>query len=192
MKTEIGRTSVPSDEGNSPGEVWTPGRGAVVEGGGPAAATKGRAVAPAPGLWGVHATGKDSGGRRGGQHRATGPGVRETRPRLGDDVFGDLSNAGFGGLGEYVCAPEALVCRKPAWLSYAEAAAIPLAGATALQALGDYGGVQAGQRVLVNGQRAAWATLPCRLPGPWERMRPVIQRVFPLAEAPAGARQDCH
>lgn len=73
-----------------------------------------------------------------------------TQFKVGDAVFGDLSGAGLGGLAEYVCAPERVLALKPDSLSFAEAAAVPMAGGTALQAL-RLGGLQAGQRVLVDG-----------------------------------------
>jgi NADPH:quinone reductase-like Zn-dependent oxidoreductase len=79
---------------------------------------------------------------------AVGPAV--TQFKVGDAVFGDLSGAGLGGLAEYVCAPEAVLAHKPAELSFVEAAAVPLAGGTALQAV-RAGGLRAGQHVLVVG-----------------------------------------
>ena len=52
---------------------------------------------------------------------------------------------------EYVAAPSRQLARKPASLSHAEAAALPLAGLTAWQALVDTARVAAGQRVLIHG-----------------------------------------
>lgn len=69
----------------------------------------------------------------------------------GDEVFGSCR----GSLAEYVCADESLVVAKPAALSFEQAAAVPLAGLTALQAVRDHGHVQAGQKVLVNGASGA-------------------------------------
>lgn len=80
---------------------------------------------------------------------AVGPGVTAFRP--GDAVFGDLAEAGFGGLAEYVCAPEALWALKPAGVSFEQAAAAPMAAVTALQGLRDKGQLRAGQRVLIYG-----------------------------------------
>jgi len=68
--------------------------------------------------------------------------------RTGDEVFGE---AGYGGLAEYVCAAEDRFVRKPADLPFEEAAAVPMAGLTALQGLRDKGRIRPGQRVLVNG-----------------------------------------
>ena len=73
-----------------------------------------------------------------------------TRLRPGDEVFGDLGDAD-GAFAEYACVPENGVERKPANLTFEQAAALPLAGTTALKGLRDVGQVRAGQRVLVNG-----------------------------------------
>src|SRR6476469_6617043 len=75
---------------------------------------------------------------------AAGAGVEGLAP--GDEVFG----CDGGAFAEYVVADDA-VERKPANLSFDEAAAVPLAALTALQGLRDHGRVQPGQRVLVNG-----------------------------------------
>jgi len=72
----------------------------------------------------------------------------------GDEVYG----RGSGAFAEYVVAGDA-VARKPANLSFDEAAAVPLAGLTALQGLRDHGGVRPGQRVLVNGASGGVGTL---------------------------------
>jgi len=77
-------------------------------------------------------------------------GKHVTQLKVGDEVFGDLSGVGFGGLAEYVCAPESILALKPANLSFAEAAAAPMASVTALQGLRT-GNIQAGQKVLVYG-----------------------------------------
>jgi NADPH:quinone reductase-like Zn-dependent oxidoreductase len=80
---------------------------------------------------------------------AVGDSVSRFKP--GDEVFGDISSNGFGGFAEYVCASESAFAFKPASLSFEEAAAVPAAGMTALQALRDKGKVRAGQRVLIHG-----------------------------------------
>lgn len=71
--------------------------------------------------------------------------------QVGDEVFGDLSECGFGAFAEYVGAPESALALKPDNLTFAEAAAVPGAARTALQALRDIGKVQPGQQVLING-----------------------------------------
>lgn len=69
-----------------------------------------------------------------------------THVAVGDEVFGGRD----GAFAELVTVRKA-VARKPASLSFEQAAAVPVAGVTALQALRDKGGLEAGQRVLVNG-----------------------------------------
>lgn len=76
---------------------------------------------------------------------AVGPDVADLR--AGDEVFGDAD----GAFAEYVRAPADQVERKPARLTFEQAAALPMAGRTALAGLRDVGQVGAGQRVLVNG-----------------------------------------
>ncbi len=74
-----------------------------------------------------------------------------TQFKVGDAVFGDLSEAGRATFAEYVVAPEASFVLKPTNITFEQAAAVPLAAITALQGLRDKGQVQAGQKVLVNG-----------------------------------------
>ena len=81
--------------------------------------------------------------------RAVGEGV--TRLRAGDEVFGMKNGWAGGTVAEEVCVLERELAVKPKGLSFEDAAAIPLAGLTALQALRDEGRVQPGQRVLING-----------------------------------------
>jgi NADPH:quinone reductase-like Zn-dependent oxidoreductase len=74
-------------------------------------------------------------------------GAKVTRFSPGDEVFG----GGFGAFSEYATAPEKRLARKPAGLDFATAAAVPIAGLTALQGIRDAAGVEAGQKVLING-----------------------------------------
>jgi NADPH:quinone reductase-like Zn-dependent oxidoreductase len=71
--------------------------------------------------------------------------------------------AGFGAFAERVAAPESLVVRKPASLSFEEVAAVPLAATTALQALRDHGRLQPGQRVLIVGASGGVGTYAVQL-----------------------------
>lgn len=71
--------------------------------------------------------------------------------KVGDEVVGDLSGSGFGGLAEYACAKADILVLKPKNLSYEEAAAIPLAAVTALKALRQVGQLKEGQKVLIHG-----------------------------------------
>ena len=78
------------------------------------------------------------------------PGVTRFRP--GDEVYGmPFFPRPAGAYAEYVAAPSRQLARKPAGLSHAEAAVLPLAGLTAWQALVDTAHVAAGQRVLIHG-----------------------------------------
>ncbi|MCJ1676449.1 NAD(P)-dependent alcohol dehydrogenase [Streptomyces sp. APSN-46.1] len=80
-----------------------------------------------------------------GRVEATGAGVTRFRP--GDEVFGICE----GSFAEYAVASQDKLAAKPAGLPLEQAAAMPLSGLTALQALRDAGHVQPGQRVLVIG-----------------------------------------
>jgi NADPH:quinone reductase-like Zn-dependent oxidoreductase len=80
-----------------------------------------------------------------GTVEAVGGAVTAFRP--GDDVFGS-SGASWA---EYAAAPAARLARKPASVSFEEAAGVPVAGLTALQALRDQGEMEPGQKVLING-----------------------------------------
>lgn len=82
---------------------------------------------------------------------AVGPAVR-TGLKVGDEVFGYVrrDDVAFGTAAELVPAPERTVARKPDGTSFAEAAALPLAGMTAYQCLVEALDVQPGERVLVH------------------------------------------
>jgi NADPH:quinone reductase-like Zn-dependent oxidoreductase len=58
---------------------------------------------------------------------------------LGQEVYADVSDYGFGGFAEYVCVPKSAIALKPSNLSYVEAAAVPMAATTALQGLLNWG-----------------------------------------------------
>jgi NADPH:quinone reductase-like Zn-dependent oxidoreductase len=76
-----------------------------------------------------------------------GVGDGVTRFRLGDEVFGTAD----GSFAEYALAPAKRLVTKPADLGWAQAAASPVSGLTALHGLVDVGRLAAGQRVLVTG-----------------------------------------
>ena len=86
-------------------------------------------------------------------------GTNVTQFKVGDAVFGERG----GAFAEYVCAREAGLALKPANLSFEEAAAVPMAGFTALQGLRDKGAVQAGQHVLVTGAAGGVGTFGVQL-----------------------------
>jgi NADPH:quinone reductase-like Zn-dependent oxidoreductase len=85
-------------------------------------------------------------------------GRRVTAFKPGDDVFGLCR----GSLAEYACASESALAAKPANVSFEEAAALPLAGLTALQGL-RAGRIQAGQRVLINGAAGGVGTFAVQI-----------------------------
>ncbi len=92
-----------------------------------------------------------------GRVEAVGRSVTRFRP--GDEVFGEKSR----GCAEYVAAPEDMLAPKPANLTLIQAAAIPAAGVTALQALRDRGGIKAGQNVLINGASGGVGTFAVQI-----------------------------
>ena len=92
---------------------------------------------------------------------AVGTGASEFK--IGDEVFGCLRFPALGGFAEYVCASEDLLALKPAKMSFEEAAAVPLAGGTALRALVDHGKVKAGMKVLINGAAGGVGTFAVQI-----------------------------
>ena len=81
-----------------------------------------------------------------GQVEAVGKNV--TQFKVGDEVYGEISSGGFA---EYACVHAQKLCLKPANLSFAEVAAVPVAALTALQSLRNKVQIEAGQQVLING-----------------------------------------
>jgi NADPH:quinone reductase-like Zn-dependent oxidoreductase len=92
-----------------------------------------------------------------GTVEAVGADVAGLQP--GDEVFGGRS----GALAEYVCARARSVVLKPARLTFEEAAAVPVAGLTALQGLRDKGRTEAGQTVLINGASGGVGTFAVQI-----------------------------
>jgi len=93
-----------------------------------------------------------------GQVEAVGKSVTRFQP--GDEVFGGRS----GTLAEYISIPEdGVVLTKPANLTFEQAAAVPLAALTALQALRNKGRVRPGQKVLVNGAAGGVGTFAVQI-----------------------------
>jgi NADPH:quinone reductase-like Zn-dependent oxidoreductase len=93
-----------------------------------------------------------------GTVEAVGKDVTDLRP--GDEVFG--GKKGGGSFAEYVGVPTD-VARKPAGLTFEEAAAVPVAALTALQGLRDHGQLQPGQKVLVNGASGGVGTFAVQI-----------------------------
>jgi NADPH:quinone reductase-like Zn-dependent oxidoreductase len=116
--------------------------------------------------------------------RAMGVGLRKPKdPRLGVDYAGTVEAVGknpaaagqfkpgdevFGGktgaFAEYVCArADRAIALKPANITFEQAASVPIAAITALQALRDKGKVQAGQKVLINGASGGVGTFAVQI-----------------------------
>lgn len=95
-----------------------------------------------------------------GTVEAVGSSVTVFKP--GDAVYGDLSNCGMGGFAEYAAVPEEMLAPMPSKLSFEEAAAVPLAGVTALQALRK-AVVQQGNHVAINGASGGVGTFAVQL-----------------------------
>jgi NADPH:quinone reductase-like Zn-dependent oxidoreductase len=96
-----------------------------------------------------------------GQVEAVGSAVKQFKP--GDEVFGEIGAWGNGAFAEYVCVPERAFALKPANLSFEQAAAVPMAGITALQGLRDTGQIQPGQKVLINGASGGVGTFAVQI-----------------------------
>ena len=96
-----------------------------------------------------------------GRVEAVGAAVAQFKP--GTEVFGDIGAWGNGAFAEYVCVPEKALTLKPANLTFEQAAAVPMAGLTALQSLRDAGKLQAGQKVLINGASGGVGTFAVQI-----------------------------
>ena len=92
-----------------------------------------------------------------GQVEAVGSAVTRFRP--GDEVFG----SSIGSYAEFASAPEETLALKPANLSFDEAAAVPMAGTVALQAVRDHGKVGPGHQVLINGAAGGIGTFAVQI-----------------------------
>lgn len=87
-------------------------------------------------------------------------GARAGRFQPGDEVFGD---GGYGGFAEFACVDENRFVKKPAALTFEAAAAVPMAGLTALQGLRDKGRIKPGQKVLINGASGGVGTFAVQI-----------------------------
>jgi NADPH:quinone reductase-like Zn-dependent oxidoreductase len=92
-----------------------------------------------------------------GQVEAVGSGVTGFRP--GDEVYGEAP----GAFAQFVSVPEGVIGPKPASVSFEQAAAIPLAGNTALMGLRDLADTRPGRRVLINGASGGVGTFAVQL-----------------------------
>ncbi len=78
-------------------------------------------------------------------------GSKVSKFKVGDEVFGDLSEGAWGGFAEFVCAKESEIMLKPPTMTFEQAASIPQAGCMALQGLTEKRTVNPGDKVLING-----------------------------------------
>ncbi|MDF9795611.1 NADPH:quinone reductase-like Zn-dependent oxidoreductase [Catalinimonas alkaloidigena] len=83
--------------------------------------------------------------------------------KVGEAVFGDISEYGFGTFAEYICINKNAVIKQPETISFEEAAALPHASTLALQALRDIGKIEQGQKVLINGGGGGVGTIGLQL-----------------------------
>lgn len=79
--------------------------------------------------------------------------------QVGDEVYGDISDHGFGSFAEYICINEKAIVKKPAFMSFEDAAALSHAANLAWQGLVDVGNIQKGMKVLINGAGGGVGTL---------------------------------
>jgi NADPH:quinone reductase-like Zn-dependent oxidoreductase len=92
-----------------------------------------------------------------GQVEAVGRDVTEFKP--GDEVFGSCR----GSCAEYACASASALASKPKNVTFEQAASVPVAALTALQALRDRGRIQAGQKVLIHGAAGGVGTFAVQI-----------------------------
>lgn len=92
-----------------------------------------------------------------GEVESVGRNVTQFKP--GDDVFGTCS----GAFSEYACARDSALVMKPLDVSFEQAAAVPVAGLTALQGLRNKGQIQPGQKVLINGAAGGVGTFAIQI-----------------------------
>ena len=92
-----------------------------------------------------------------GTVEAVGPDVKQFK--VGDEIFGTAN----GALAEYVTSTEVGLARKPSNMTFEQAAAVPIAGITALQGLRDAGQLESGQKVLINGASGGVGTFAVQI-----------------------------
>jgi NADPH:quinone reductase-like Zn-dependent oxidoreductase len=92
-----------------------------------------------------------------GEVEAVGRNVTQFAP--GDEVFGSCR----GAFAEYACTPESALARKPGNVTFEQAACVNVAALTALQGLRGKGGVQPGQKVLINGAAGGVGTFAVQI-----------------------------
>jgi len=86
-----------------------------------------------------------------------------TKFNQGDQLIGLSGVRSLGAFAEYMCVPEITAFAKPVGLSFEQAACIPIAGLTALQALRDHGKIAFGKKVLINGASGGVGTFAVQI-----------------------------
>lgn len=96
-----------------------------------------------------------------GEVEQVGPGV--TRLAVGDRVYARVDHEKMGAFAQYAAVEQGLVAKMPRSLDFDEAASLPLAGLTALQALRDHVKVKPGDRIFITGGAGGVGTLAIQL-----------------------------
>lgn len=107
-------------------------------------------------------------------------GTRVTKFQPGDHVYGDISEAGFGGFADYVCVREDALIRKPPDMTFEQAAALPHAAMLALQGLVDVGQIRHGDSVLINGAGGGVGTIGVQIAKQYGAEVTGVDRAFKL------------
>jgi NADPH:quinone reductase-like Zn-dependent oxidoreductase len=90
-------------------------------------------------------------------------GKRVTHFQVGDSVFGDLAEGGWGAFAEFTCARESDLILKPERMTFEAAACLSHGGNLAVQGLVDFGQITSGQKVLINGGGGSTGTLAIQI-----------------------------
>lgn len=85
-------------------------------------------------------------------------GKNASKFHVGEAVYGDISEYGFGSFAEYICINQQALIRKPHEMTFQQAAAIPHASLLAFQGLTDIGKIESGQKILINGAGGGMGT----------------------------------
>lgn len=83
--------------------------------------------------------------------------------KVGDEVFGDLAESGWGAFAQYTCACENKLILKPGSMTFEQAACLSHGGNLAVQGLIDFGQIKSGQKVLLNGGCGGTGTLAIQI-----------------------------
>ena len=90
-------------------------------------------------------------------------GSEASKFKIGDEIFGDISDYGWGGFAQYVCVPEDAICLKPNNISFEMASAVPQSAGVALQGIRDAGKIKSGQNVLIIGASGGIGTFAIQI-----------------------------